>query len=203
MKHQHKKIKKLLDPHFKDYSFCKSQNNDVLHRSEGCFLLSHDTPIITRKDYNTTEDLLFLLNSTWIQPFLHDSQPIHIALCFKVDDFTPCDGSEQAANWTRLVDELFESYTSFQSQTGVQVEFILDGAGTAGGGRDCLQEKWKPWNYTWIIGDDPMTALFLNTEENALNRFQIMNTPVPENENVSTFVLFTFYILWIAIRLVS
>lgn len=175
-----------------DSSFCKSQENDVLHRPEGCFLLSHDRPVTLRRNYNTTEDMLLLLNSNWIQPFLTAPNQIHIALCFKVDGFNPCDGSERAANWTKLVDELFESYSSFVSQTGIQVEFILDGAGTAGGGRTCLQEKWKPWNYTWIIGDDPIEALFLNTEENALNRFQIMNTPVPESVNVSSYQYFCF-----------
>ena len=132
-----------------------------------------------------------MLQSDWFQPYITGNNKLTIALCFKVDGFNPCDGSSAAQNWITLVNELFASYNAFIEENNINVEFVLDGAGTAGGGRTCLEDYWRPWNYTWIIGDDPQSALFLDSTENANDRFQIMNTPVPEDSSVSTY---KFYI---------
>jgi hypothetical protein len=147
----------------------------------GCFVFSHDYPSQKHTDYNTTADLLELLQEEWIQPFITAPNKLHIALCFKVDSFNPCDGSSSAQNWTALVDELFGVYESFLSESGAQVEFILDGSGTAGNGRTCLVDKWRPWNYTWIEGNDPQGDFWSNSVTNGSDRFQIMNTPVPDD----------------------
>ena len=178
-------LSNLKDPHWMDKEFCKAQENDRLHSDNGCFLLSHDRPVSLRRNYNTTSNLLDLLGQEWIQPFVTGESKIHVALCFKTRGFSPCDGSQKAQQWTSLVDSLFDSYTEFVEETGIQVEFVLDGAGTAGGGRDCLQEYWRPWNYTWIIHDDPDAAFISNSPTSALDRFQIMNTPVPDSIQAS------------------
>jgi hypothetical protein len=52
------------------------------------------------------------------------------------------------------VDNVFEYYQDFIENTGYKVEFIMDGAATPGGGRSCLNQKWRPWNSTYIINSD-------------------------------------------------
>ena len=90
------------------------------------------------------------------------------------------------------MDELFEEYQNFLNETGYNIEFVLDGAGTPGGGRACLSQKWRPWNATYIIGSDGLGALFSNNPVNGSDRFQIMNTETMFPTTRSFFILFYF-----------
>lgn len=53
--------------------------------------------------------------------------------------------------WMELVDELFQEYNNAIAKYSLNVEFLLDGAGTPGGNRTCLNQRWRPWNATYII----------------------------------------------------
>ena len=84
-------------------SFCQTQEAyQGINTENGCFVLNHDTPLTTIS-YNTTYELLELINSEKISPFFQKETKIHIALCFKCDNFDPCDGSDSAMMWTSLV----------------------------------------------------------------------------------------------------
>jgi hypothetical protein len=109
------------------------------------------------------------------------SEKVHISFCFKyLGD--PCDGSATSQNWTSLITDLFNEANSLITSHSLNLEFILDGAGTPGGfvpPRRCLDKLWSPWNSTWIDGSDPYTAFFSNNEEDGDSRFQIFNSPGP------------------------
>ena len=81
-------------------------------------------------------------------------------------------------NWTQLVPELFDEYNLFLQETGANVEFLLDGAGTPGGGRSCLNQLWRPWNSTYIISNDGVEPMLENDFVNGTDRFQVMNTEI-------------------------
>ena len=143
----------------------------------GCFLLSHDKPNPAIANYNTSSQLLTLLSEPtlryWtmvsskfgLSPFnrlLATAQRpagVYIALCFKLDGFDPCDGSERAQNWTALADEFFERANEIVKTWQLNVHFILDG-GThcqAGNGTvflascHCMQAR-RPRGNAWRSG---------------------------------------------------
>lgn len=176
-------------------TFCATQQQVTNQSSNGCFLLSHDEPVPTRTNYNSTEDVLKLLKLPDIEKFVTDkNRKIHIALCFKVDNFTPCDNSTNAQSYISLVTTLFQQYSNFLEENPTyNVEFVLDGAATAGGGRTCLADLWRPWNYTWIITSDPHLAFIDNSATNSYDRFQIMNTPINDYLNISFYFYFILH----------
>lgn len=76
-------------------------------------ILNHDDPIKRLEHYNTTDDLLEMLeDAQYSKWFRNSSQKIFIALCFKTL-FNPCspdfNKKEDAINWMLLVDEFFKN----------------------------------------------------------------------------------------------
>eukprot|EP00026_Physarum_polycephalum_P004407 Phypoly_transcript_04426.p1 GENE.Phypoly_transcript_04426~~Phypoly_transcript_04426.p1 ORF type:complete len:695 (+),score=81.70 Phypoly_transcript_04426:80-2164(+) len=165
-----------VDPHFMDSSFCASQPQ-APQSPEGCFVLSHDMPV-TERQYNTTYSILnFISDPQYAAYYKNPVQKIHIALCFKLDNASPCDGSVVAQNWTSTTQAFFDTANAVVSAKGLNVEFILDGSSTPTDQNLCLINKWRPWVATWIPGDSE-EAPYSNNATFGLDRFQVFNPPV-------------------------
>ena len=83
-------------------------------------------------------------------------------------------------------------------ETGVNVEFVLDGSGTPTWGNKCLEDKWRPWVATWNLCSSfsllfsmpilrhhdvrfvrqPIGAILSNDPSKNYDRFQFFNLPV-------------------------
>jgi hypothetical protein len=87
-----------------------------------------------------------------------------------------------AQNWTLLVDQFYSAANALIAKENLNVAFILDGVGTPGGGRTCLNNMWTDWcspadsrNCTYIPPTDPIEASFSNNPEFGFERFQVLN----------------------------
>ena len=132
----------------------------------GCLLLSHDAPRLGVR-YNSTADLLALLAAT-----PEDVAPLRIALCFKSG--APCEDTPRGRAWLALVDEFFDAAQALvAARRGGALEFVLDGDGKP---YDCLVDRWRPWNSTFIDGDrSPPAALFSDDVSLGYDRYQVLN----------------------------
>jgi hypothetical protein len=160
-----------VDPHYVPSSQCQQLD---ISSADGCFLLSHDTPIVRFNTlYNSTDDLLSLLHEVVASSSRHAaSDKLVISLCFKsAPDY--CNAKSGAfQSWIRLVDQFYDSATSLLSPD--DVEFVLDGDGKP---KDCLVGKWEKWNSVWINTGGPQDAFNSNSLENDYYRFQVLNDP--------------------------
>jgi hypothetical protein len=159
-----------IDPNYQTQPFCQRVLNDSDPR--GCFPLNHDSPSVDRK-YFSLWDVLALLSSPAFAPYVGPgSRGAHIALCwYSVPG--PCDGSPAAADWLSLVDEFVANASSLIASRALNLEFIMDGQGKPT--KDCLMQRWRPWNSTYIQPSDPPAAFFSNNVSLAYDRFQVFN----------------------------
>lgn len=155
-------------------SFCAGQQR-VANSTIGCMLLSHDEPVASRSNYNTTDDVLSLIANAQYAPWFKGSETIYIALCFKYSE-NPCDGSVNSNNWLLLADTLFSQANQLISSLGLNLQLIVDGAGSPTG-RSCLDNRFSPWNSTWIVFSDPLAALTSNSPTDGYVRYQVNNMP--------------------------
>uniref|UniRef100_A0A7S4PIC6 Uncharacterized protein n=1 Tax=Paramoeba aestuarina TaxID=180227 RepID=A0A7S4PIC6_9EUKA len=161
-----------------DSDFCSSQTNVPQPADlRGCFLLSHDTPTSKVDDYNTTDDILDFISDEKYAHFFKSDRKNGIALCFKTNGFSPCDNSTDAQNWFGLVDDFFDKANQIIRDNNLNVEFIMDGVGTPGAGRTCLNQKYRPWVSTYIYPNDPSDAITSNNPLKGYDRFQVLNEP--------------------------
>uniref|UniRef100_A0A0G4FKB0 Uncharacterized protein n=1 Tax=Chromera velia CCMP2878 TaxID=1169474 RepID=A0A0G4FKB0_9ALVE len=140
--------------------------------SSACFLLTHDTPSFDRLTYNTTDHLL-----DWIATHseaLKDVQR-YIALCFKQVPGGGCDGSPAASEWLEAVDSFFDRAQKLVQETGVKIDFVLDGGGDPVG---CKKDRWRPWKSVYISGGSPSAAFTSDDPSKGFDRFAILNEPV-------------------------
>jgi hypothetical protein len=73
-----------VDPHYLDASACSEQVNANHSDTRGCFVLNHDTPTPGRSDFNTSTQLLDLIASNALRPWMTQaSSRFFVALCFK------------------------------------------------------------------------------------------------------------------------
>ena len=100
-----------IDAHYmSSTSFCLNQKQVTSNSTNGCFVLSHDTPT-SKRQYNTTDNVIqFITNN--IQLFNSSKYPIFLAVCFKLDSVNPCDSSSQATKWRALTTDLMDSFTN-------------------------------------------------------------------------------------------
>ena len=79
-----------IDPQYQPQSFCQAQKQ-VANRTDqrGCFVLNHDDASTARDDYNTSSDILNMLNSPLFKPWFTQKDRLFIALCFKVKSIFP------------------------------------------------------------------------------------------------------------------
>jgi hypothetical protein len=139
------------DINFAGGSVCCAQvNADPSSCHRGCFLLSHDDPVATRTNYNTSADFVALLADPALNTYFTDAsvaERVHVALCFKYTGVAQCEDKE----WLSLADGLFAAANVTLQRYNLAVELILDGASTPTT-RPCLINRWLPWNATWVIG---------------------------------------------------
>jgi hypothetical protein len=166
-----------IDMHYMPEDFCIGQ---FRARSDprGCFLLTHDNPLDVGQ-YYTFDDVLDFLEKHQDYFKIHKT---HIALCFKYGN--PCDLSEESANWLALTEDKMDLALNLTIESGIKVEFILDGAATPGGGGEitennhlCLANRFQPWNGTYVSARDPFLGAISNSKEFGYDRFQLLNQP--------------------------
>ena len=175
-----------FDPHWMPPTFCAKQPRVVVSpdnhssipgaaASNGCLLLSHDTPAVGRA-YNTTTDLLHLLAAAArAQP----QRRLAVALCFKWDrPLEPVCGDSAAAKQWRSASDVFFAAANHTLGGLDNVELVLDGEAVPTKG-PCLVHRWPPWNATWITGQDPPAALISDSPTSrGFDQYQVNNMPV-------------------------
>jgi hypothetical protein len=116
-----------LDPQYQGSTFCSTQKRANRSDHRGCLIFNHDTASILKKrlDYNTTEDLVAVLDSPHptLLPYLKQkNSTLFFALCFK-NMAIPCSSK----SWIALVDNLFARLNAAVQKNALNVEFVLDG----------------------------------------------------------------------------
>ncbi|EDQ86855.1 uncharacterized protein MONBRDRAFT_27889 [Monosiga brevicollis MX1] len=160
-----------FDPHYMTSDFCTSQSA-IADPSRGCLVLNHDRPVALRQ-YNTTDQLLALLNSTRWRTYAAQRQ-LHVALCFKFDSGSDiCSDAQDASDWRYTVDQLFDRIAALDLPN---VTFVLDGVAVPASG-PCLINRWSPWNATYIVGQNPAQGALDNNRTNGDETYQINNMP--------------------------
>ncbi|PRP76268.1 hypothetical protein PROFUN_07790 [Planoprotostelium fungivorum] len=169
-----------------DRDVCMVQENlsaEEKDDTRGCILLTHNDPIVSRTNYNTSNNVLELISDPEYRHWFAGRERIYIAVCFKLLDNTDiCGNSQFISSWLSLLDDFFARARKVIDEQSLNVEFIVDGAGTAGGDRGCLADRWSPLVSTWISHRDPMEALHSNEKDKGYNSFQIMNLKVDDND---------------------
>ncbi len=99
-----------------------------------------------------------------------------VALCFKVSLADVCDGSPASNNWLSLADDFVAGANAAVAAHGLHVQFVLDGVGVPG--PPCLQQRWRPWNATFISGTNATDPAFTsNDPTRGFDRFAVLNEP--------------------------
>jgi hypothetical protein len=158
-----------LDPHYMTSDFC-AQSVMGIHDARGCFPLNHDTPVPT-EPYFTLSDVLDFVS----QPSLDRSIHLTLAVCVKFG-VDVCGSSSDASNMLALMDEFFHTAQALITSGKINVEFVLDGSVTVG--HSCFAQRWRPWNSTYIPGQDPVDAAFSNDAEKGYDRLLVLNPEV-------------------------
>jgi len=167
-----------IDPYYQPASFCSTQLQVPQPAdSRGCFVLNHNDPTNGRLTFNTTDDVLSFLGDPQNEWIYTVASPLKltVALCFKLFEFSPCDGSSAAQDWLSLVDSFYEAAQPLLER--YPLEFVMDGSGTPSPEHQCFFGRWPRWNSTWIVDQDPWGAFLSNDPTQAYDQFQVMNTP--------------------------
>lgn len=63
-----------IDPNYQNATFCSQQVNANHSNPNGCFILNHDDPApgVVRQTYNTTDNVLALIQEAWAKPYFTD-----------------------------------------------------------------------------------------------------------------------------------
>ena len=173
-----------IDLNWQSQPFCALQQR-VANKSDarGCFVLNHDTPNLTngyRSNYNTTADILSIVQDVRYRRYFTHADPFLVTLCFKNVD-KPCDVS--SAPWRSLIDDFFHVAQQVVQASSLNLQFVLDGDAAGGAICDCLKDRWRPWVATFISGggQQPGTCLndafTSNDRTRGLDRFAILNEP--------------------------
>eukprot|EP00742_Colponemidia_sp_Colp-10_P008100 GILJ01008744.1.p1 GENE.GILJ01008744.1~~GILJ01008744.1.p1 ORF type:complete len:725 (-),score=82.49 GILJ01008744.1:339-2360(-) len=169
-----------VDPHFSSHKFCTSQSWYKDGQKRGCFPLSHDSPSESNP-YHSLNDILQFLNSRSTR---FQQEKAYISLCFKDAPKDICNALPTATSWLSLVDDFFNEANQLVSTLGLNVEFIFDGAATPTAGNECLKDRWRPWNCTYISDESPSQAFRSNDRDKGYDRFQVLD----DSENILTWI---------------
>lgn len=170
-----------VDPQWLPPSLCVAQQRANSSDARGCFVLNHDAVTATsRGSMNTTADLLsFIGDPAHAQWFSLEASRVHISLCFKGcgGSTCPCSDDPATTSWLSLADDFFAAANAVVAERGLNVEFVLDGAGNPGSAT-CLADRWRPWRSVFITGDDPAGAYTANNASVGWDRLVMLNQPL-------------------------
>jgi hypothetical protein len=161
-----------IDPQYVSASGCQHQLYANHSDPRGCLLLSHNTVMpLLNPAYNTTDQVIGFITNPANRAWFASSERFYIALCFKGHGSagSACDNSSGANAWLSLVDDFFATANAAVASAGLNVEFVLDGDGTPMGG-PCLEQRWRPWNATYITGSDAPGAFTSNDPTQVCSR---------------------------------
>ncbi|KYR00633.1 hypothetical protein DLAC_02660 [Tieghemostelium lacteum] len=166
-----------VDIHYmSDLEFCKIQKSvNQSNIENGCFVLSHDTPISTVQ-YNSSDDLINYIVNNKDKWYSNNQIKKFISLCFKLDTTKPCDSVPESESFRNATNEFIQNQVfGLLNEYGdsLNLEFILDGSAAPIG---CLANIWKPLVSTWIA--DPWGALDSNNSTLGYDQFQVVDMPV-------------------------
>lgn len=153
-----------IDPQYANAKACALELYADHNDPRGCLLLSHDTVTPLLNDaYNTTAQVLAFISDPANAGWFAGADRFYIALCFKGhgSSGSVCDNSTESLMWLSLVDEFVAAANEVVTNHSLNVEFILDGDATPTGG-PCLEQRWRPWNSTYIPGSDAPGAFESN-----------------------------------------
>lgn len=129
-----------------------------------CFLLTHDTPQVTNT-YFTIKGILDMIKDEKHVNYFKQNKT-SIALCFKNSPKEQCDDKE----FISMIDNFFNSANKLTKENDLKIEFILDGAKF-----QCAKDRWRPWVYTWIRGEDPDEAFISDNKDLSYDRYDVFN----------------------------
>jgi len=139
---------------------------------EGTFLMTHDDPQ-PGVAYDNSGSMLGA-----VEQLLHSSPRLRlrIALCFKqyaALSSGPCADNAAATQWIAAVDAFYSAAQGLVQSYPGRLEWVLDGMAKP---QDCLAQRWRPWNATWIPGDSsPPLAWASDDQGLGYDRYAILN----------------------------
>ncbi|CEM31482.1 unnamed protein product [Vitrella brassicaformis CCMP3155] len=162
-----------IDLYFsRDDSFCGSQSRVRTRGPHGaCMVLEH-TPVKQVTDYNTTDDLVDLLQSEEYRNLLTAPTKRCIQLCLKQKPADIGECTLAAADWIALLDDLYARANEVIHANGLNVELFLDSIDGAIKTCPHIVKKWPSWRTTW--NGDPQQAMD-NDAAQGHDRVQILN----------------------------
>ena len=177
-----------VDMNFAPSAFCTANataTRRVHDGSAGCFLLNHDDVALNRTaPYNTSDDVLSLVEGWAGRGWLRGAANVSIALCFKYDYGGVCDNSTESGQWRALMDAFYERAQSLISAHNLSLVFVLDGAGSIDPRSPCLTPLYPGWPSTFIPYDNTMYA-FNSSATETLLRSNLLNVRQDTFANVS------------------
>ena len=141
-------------------------------------LLNHDRPACNRYVNSAGELLEFLNQSVRIRGKLD----LKVSLCFK-NSPSGCGETDASLDWLNLVDGFFNKASELQRDTLSSVEFVLDGG--ASPARECLEQRWRPWNSTMVTTRDPPEAFSSDDRSKGFDRILALDPPIRDFHRVS------------------
>ena len=165
-----------IDAHYRTGALCPSAASpSSAASSAGCFLMNHDNPVAGVR-YNTTAELLVVLEALGRGVPSGAPPRVTVAVCFKgssLNKLTTCNPLSSAwQDWLAAATALFDAGAKMNG-----VAFVVDGDGTPGGGpllaRKCLCKAFGalPSTFQGSGRGDPATAF--SSDEGCDGRFQV------------------------------
>ena len=155
-----------IDMNYAPANFCTANTTAtqrVQHGDDGCFLLNHDDLALNRTaPYNTSDDVLALVDKWAERDWLHGAVNVSIALCFKYDYGSVCDNSTESGQWRALMQSFYDRAQSLISNNGLALLFVLDGAGSIDPRSPCLTSLY------------PRLALYVHPIRQLARRVQLV-----------------------------
>ena len=168
-------------------SFCQTNataTSRVRDGSHGCFLLNHDPLSLARTSgYNTSDDVLDLVEALSSTPWLHGPRNVSIALCHKFDG-NVCANTSDAINWRSLMQAFYTRAESLIARYQLSIIFVEDGAGAVDVPSACLTDLFPGWPSTYIPSDNTRDGLFRN-DTPTYARMNLLNMEASSFYNVS------------------
>ena len=177
-----------IDMNYAPANFCTANataTRRVQHGSDGCFLLNHDDLSLDRTaPYNTSDDVLALVDEWSEREWLHGAVNVSIALCFKYDYGSVCDNSTTSDQWRSLMQSFYDRAQSLITANDLSLLFVLDGAGSIDPRSPCLTPLYLGWPSTYIPYDNSPDA-FNSSANPTLERSNLLNIYQPTFDAVA------------------
>ena len=175
-----------IDCNYQSQSFCSAQSQVTSNITNGCFVLSHDSPVSTRQ-YNSTDNVLsYIINNRHLFNTTDITSRKFMAFCFKLNDAIAssnvCNASNKiAVQWLASVTTLMNQVTDIINKYNLTLQIILDGqAATSDENSNCMAHLWEPFEKTYT-GKPGTDVAMTNNVTLGYDRFSILDTMVPDN----------------------